>query len=126
MKKYTFSNGPIEEVSWGRFKVWGKEHYRKDDGTIIGAGKDIRIYKDKITPWKERNGHYLTLDMITQVDDCDILIIGIGMYGAISVSEEIKKKYKNLILEKTPKACEIFNKLYNQGKNVALLAHGTC
>jgi hypothetical protein len=33
---------------------------------------------------------------------------------------------ETLVVERTPEACKIFNKLYSEGKNVALLAHGTC
>ena len=126
MKTYTFENGPIQKLSWGKFTVWGKEHYKTPDGRIIGAGKDIRIYKNKISPWKERKGHYITSEMITGVDDCDILVIGKGINGAITLSDDVYKSYKNLIVENTPQACKIFNELYQKGENVALLAHGTC
>ena len=126
MEKYVFKSGPIEELSWGKFKIFGEEHYKKYDGTLVGAGKDIRIYKGKVSPWKERKGHYVTTDMITGVDGCDILIIGCGINGAITVSEDVKTKFKNVIIKKTPQACEIFNEYFNQNKNVALLAHGTC
>ena len=126
MEKYIFESGPINDVSWGRFKIFGKEHYKRYDGTIVGAGKDIRIYKGEVSPWKERDGHFLTEDMITGVEGCEILIIGNGFNGAITLSNEIYKRFKNLIVKRTPQACRLFNKLYSEGKNVALLAHGTC
>jgi hypothetical protein len=126
MNTYFFKEGPITELSWGKFVIFGKEHYKKSNGSIVGAGKDIRIYKGVVTPWKERKGHYLTLDMITGVNECDILIIGNGILGAVEISKEIKEHYKNLIVKKTPEACKLFNKFYNENKNVALLAHGTC
>jgi hypothetical protein len=71
--------------------------------------------------------------MITGVYDQDIevLIIGIGVEGFVECPDDVKKSIKKngikeLLLEKTPKACKTYNELYHKGKRVALLAHGTC
>jgi len=124
--------GPIEHFSWGVFIVRGEKHAASDTEKI-GAGKDIRIVGDKVTRWKERKGHQLSLDMITGVldKDLDALVLGIGVYGALECSKDVIKGIKKSGVGKvytlcTPDACKKFNNLYRHGKRVALLAHGTC
>ncbi len=133
MMKVRFDSGPIQEVSWGRFVINGQEHAKLPDGTIIGAGKDIRLIGDEVTPWKERRGHRLTASMITGVfgRDIEVLIIGNGFYGALEVPESViefikKNGIEEVVVLKTPDACRRYNELYGQGVRVALLAHGTC
>lgn len=124
--------GPIEHFSWGEFIIRGEKHGALETERI-GAGKDIRIVGDKVTRWKERKGHRLSLDMITGVldKDLDALVLGIGVYGAVQCSQDIikgiqKAGVRKVYLLKTPDACKKFNELYRKGKRVALLAHGTC
>jgi hypothetical protein len=124
-------NGPIEHFSWGKFIINGEEHSK--NYSKIGVGKDIRLVNNKVTKWKERKGHELTKSMITGIfnKNVDILIIGIGVNGAIECSEKViqfiqKNGIKKVKLLKTPKACNEYNNLFHQGKKVALLAHGTC
>ncbi len=71
--------------------------------------------------------------MITGVYDreIEVLIIGIGVEGAIKCPEEVRQKIKEkgiqqIILARTPEACARYNQLFHEGKKVALLAHGTC
>jgi hypothetical protein len=33
---------------------------------------------------------------------------------------------EEIVIEKTPVACELFNQYYKQKRNVVLAAHGTC
>jgi len=122
----------IEEFTWGKFVVLGKEHSESEDGRV-GAGKDIRILGDVVTKWKERKGHELTLEMITGIFDhgIDILVIGLGWYGALTCPEAVEQAILHhgitqLILLKTPEACQEYNRLVSEGKKAALLAHGTC
>jgi hypothetical protein len=124
--------GPIEHFSWGKYVINGQEH-SKADGDKIGKGKDIRLFGDKVSKWKERKGHILNESMITGIfgNKVEILIIGTGVDGMLNCPEDIKNfilsnGIKELILEKTPQACSIYNKLYHKGKKAALLAHGTC
>ncbi len=124
--------GPIEHFSWGKFIISGNEHSKSSMGKI-GKGKDIRLIGTEVTKWKEREGHILDNDMITGVfnRDVNILIIGIGVDGMVQCPDNVvkyikKKGIKEVILKKTPKACKVYNQLYHESKNVALLAHGTC
>jgi len=123
------NDGPIESFEWGQFVIDGEVH--STDGE--GVGKDICILAGKVTAWEERHGHRLDPGMVDCVlgSSIDVLVIGNGVYGRIHVRDKTMKKIKadgvkNIIIEKTPKACETYNKLYRQGKRVALLAHGTC
>lgn len=123
--------GPIEHFSWGRFVICGKEHSRQE--TKLGVGKDIRLIQQDVTEWKERKGHLLTLEMITGVweQKIEILVIGNGVNGALecpaSVIQGIQARENiQVVIAKTPQACELYNRLYKLGKRVALLAHGTC
>lgn len=123
------SDGPIESFDWGRFVIKGAAHSANGEG----VGKDICIIDGVVTPWEARKGHRLKPKMVACVLDSDIqyLVIGNGVNGALKVSEKIRKVVlgagiPELIVEKTPEACETYNRLFHQGKSVALLAHGTC
>jgi hypothetical protein len=126
-----FKKGPIERFTWGKFVVRGEEH--SENGRVVGAGKDIRIVGDKVTPWEEREGHKLTRKMITGIYDegVDVLVIGVGAEKRLECPKRVRKDIrkhgiKRVVLAATPKACKKYNELVNSGKRVALLAHGTC
>ena len=83
--------------------------------------------------WEAREGHKLKTAMIGMVlgQHLDVLVIGVGVNGRIKVPEKtIEKAYQDgireVIVEKTPDACRVYNDLVRSGKRVALLAHGTC
>ncbi len=131
-ESFRFETGPIQEVSWGRFVIKGREHAKRSDGTIIGAGKDIRLIGEHLESWSERRGHRLTMEMVEKAvqADIDTLIIGNGFLGAVEVPEEVKefirRQGKELIVATTPEACRMYNERFRRGEKVALLAHGTC
>jgi hypothetical protein len=126
---FTDSEGPIERFEWGRFEINGQVH----DAVGSGVGKDICMVGGEVRPWVERKGHRLTPKMVKPAlrPDVDILVIGNGVNGAIKVTRKTRQAIaaagiEALMIEKTPKACELFNQFTRQGKAVALLAHGTC
>jgi len=133
MEKVTFEIGPIEALSWGEFVIRGQVHGKSPDGSVCGVGKDIFLVGEEIHPWSERKGHLLSEEMVRRVLDygVDILIIGTGILGAIQVPAQVRQFLRNkgvtaVMIQKTPEACLTFNRLYREGKKVALLAHGTC
>jgi hypothetical protein len=126
------SRGPIEEFSWGKFVICGEEH-GKVHGSKLGKGKDIRLIGKDVSKWKEREGHRLTPSMITGIFDShvDVLIIGTGVDGLVECPDSVRKSIEKrgvgrVMVKSTPEACRLYNDLYNDGKSVALLAHGTC
>ena len=126
---FTDAAGPIEGFEWGRFEINGQVH----DADGRGVGKDVCIVGGEVRPWVERKGHRLTPKMVKPAlrPDVEILVIGNGVNGAIKVPRKTRQAIADagidaLVIEKTPKACEVFNQLARQGKAVALLAHGTC
>ncbi len=126
------TRGPIEHFSWAKFIVLGEEH-SQDSDVRIGKGKDIMIVGKKVRRWKERRGHLMDKSMVKRIleEDVDILVIGNGVNGALTVPDEVVEFLKDkgigkVIVEETPKACKSYNKYYHKGEKVALLAHGTC
>lgn len=133
MKPSKTTSPPIEAVSWGRFKIRGKEHGKSTAGQTLGVGKDICLIGEAVSPWKERKGHLLSERMVECVlnQGIEILVIGNGALGAIEVPEQVKNYLrqngiKEIIVEKTSRACATYNRLFSEGARVALLAHGTC
>ncbi len=125
-------NGPIEKFSWGSYIINGKEH-SKSGGKKKGKGKDIRVISGKVSKWKERDGHCLSKSMMTGEfnENIDSLIIGTGVEGRVDIPQKVidyikQNGIKNVLVMKTPEALKKYNEMYNQGKNAALLAHGTC
>jgi hypothetical protein len=126
---FTDHEGPIERFEWGLFQINGEVHSAEG----MGVGKDICIVGGVVQPWQERKGHRLKIKMVLPAlkPEVEILVIGNGVNGAIRVPEKTRQAVKTagvveLIIEKTPAACEVYNRLARQGKAVALLAHGTC
>jgi hypothetical protein len=121
--------GPIERFEWGRYQINGRIH--AEDGE--GVGKDICILDGKVLAWGARKGHKLKPEMIDIVlgHDIETLVIGVGVNGRIKVPQKtLDRAYTDgiseVIVERTPAACEKFNALFRSGRLVALLAHGTC
>jgi len=97
------------------------------------VGKDVRLVGEEVSEWRERKGRRLKNSMIAGVYDryLDVLVIGIGVYGAVKRPREVRKTIhehgiSELILKPTPEACATYNELFHRGEKVALLAHGTC
>lgn len=117
--------GPIERFAWGTFTIAGHK------GPELG--KDIRLIGTEASPWRERKGHKLQPAMITGVygRDIEVLVIGAGVYGSLRCPKKVRAAIREqgipeLVVERTPEACRIYNDLFHQGKRVAMLAHGTC
>ena len=126
---FTDSDGPIERFEWGQFQINGVIHSAEGKG----VGKDICITGGEVRSWPERKGHRLTPKMVHPAlqPGVKILVIGNGVNGAIRVTGKTRQAVKEagiqeLIIEKTPKACGIYNRLARKGEAVVFLAHGTC
>ena len=126
-----FEAGPIERFSWGKFIIRGKEHSEGDER--VGKGKDICLIGEEVSRWKERKGHRLAPEMLERVygRGIEVLVIGCGVHRALECPDDViaaahQHGVAEVIVKATPEACQEYNRLYNQGRRVALLAHGTC
>ncbi len=101
------------------------------DGKIYES--DIIIYQDKVdSSWWRREGHYLGIEDIKDVikERPDVVIIGTGYYGAMTVPQETIDYLKKaqVIVKKTPEAVQLFNDISLKGINKKIVAmfHLTC
>lgn len=105
-------------------------------GTIVVDGKsheDIKIDKDgNVRPWHYTEHHTVLADDILElIDGIEVLVIGIGTAGCVTVVDEVKqlveKKNIKLIIENTSDACNSYNDMLKKkpGK-VAAILHSTC
>ena len=107
----------IDSYRFGRIVIDGKVHT-----------SDVIIYPENVnSSWWRREGHRLYIDDIKEIldGDFDVLVVGTGDPGLLTVSDEAKQEIKNknmeLIIEPTEKACRIYNELSEQKKVVAAL-----
>ncbi len=126
---FTDADGAIESFKWGEFQIQGVVHAA--DGR--GVGKDICIVDGVVEPWSARKGHRLLPKMVACAlkPGVRVLVIGNGVNGAMRVPKKTRQAVvdagiETLIIEKTPKACQVYNELVRKGVAVAFLAHGTC
>ena len=115
-------NTQIEGYTFGEIVV-GQKTY----------SKDLIIFPEKIVPdWWRKQGHKLCPEDVKNIIAFkpDILVVGTGAQGYMEVLDSLKEVLAaekiQLIVENTPKACEIFNNLLSQKKRVAAALHLTC
>ncbi|MCX7943147.1 MAG: MTH938/NDUFAF3 family protein [Deltaproteobacteria bacterium] len=111
----------IDSHSFGNISMGGKI-YTTD--LIISPAKIIN-------PWWRQEGHLLQMVDLREIieESFDLLIIGIGYYGRMKVSEKIlhdlQKRGIDIRIELTPKAIDLFNKVSDYRKTVLCL-HLSC
>ena len=110
----------IESYSFGSIRINGKT-YRND----------ILIFEDEIKEWWRERGHEVQrkdLEWILSKNP-EVLIIGTGAYGMLKVPEEVREDLSSMgietKIEKTKRACEVYNELKDKRKTGACL-HLTC
>jgi len=111
----------IESYSFGRIVVSGREYSR-----------DLIILPGKVREnWWRKEGHRLCLEDLEDVlkEEVEVLVIGTGYYGMMEVPEDVRKELERrgieVVIERTRRACDIFNKL-SGSKKVAAALHLTC
>lgn len=111
----------IEHYSFGKIVV--------DDSTYTS---DVIIYPGRVdASWRRKEGHGLQAADLADIVAArpDILIVGTGFFGAMTVPEEtrrfIESKGIELRVERTGKAVGLFN---DRGKDRTIIAalHLTC
>lgn len=112
----------IESYSFGRIVIDGEEYT-----------SDVIVYPDRVRAgWWRKEGHYLHMEDLLEVLQFmpEVLVIGTGASGAMRVPgdliEELEGKGIMVIVERTKKACDVFNRLVDEGKRVVAALHLTC
>ena len=112
----------INEYNFGAITVDG-----------LAYNRDIIIFPDRIIPdWRRKRGHELELVDLEEVINFkpDILIIGTGKYGAMTVPEGTLRKLAELgiITEvcETEQACTVHNEKKGQRLKLVTALHLTC
>ncbi len=105
-------------------------------GEIVVGGRkfagDIIIACDgQISNWWRREGHVLGIEDLEGVleEDLEVLVVGTGSSGGLSVPEETRTRIASLgvelVADKTDSACKRYNNLLGK-KEVAAALHLTC
>ena len=112
----------IDSNSFGRIVVNGKEYT-----------SDVIIYHDRVdASWWRKEGHRLQPGDLTDALNAqpDILIIGTGHAGVLTVPKEIATHLTSLgikvMVEKTPKAVELYNSFLGTKTYAIAAIHITC
>lgn len=106
-------------------------------GHIVVSGtayaSDIIIYHDRVDPlWARHEEHRLIPADLTDVLNAqpDVLIIGTGYAGVLSVPKEIAAHIAaqgiEVLIDKTSKAVELFNSLQRTKKYAIAALHISC
>mgnify|MGYP001414153958 CR=1 FL=1 len=111
----------IDNYTFGKFIIDGKTF-----------NTNVKLINDKAKSCRHFDNHIIMKEDFTDLIKAkpDIIIIGTGASGVVDVSKDIidliKENKIKLIIKKTAEACDEYNKLIKQKKNVVALLHNTC
>lgn len=111
----------IDAFEFGRIVIDGKKYT-----------SDVIVFPDRVDDnWWRKEGHSLVVEDIESFmqEEPDIVIVGTGVDGRMQVPDKTRKymesKGADLMVERTKKACELYNEVCKNAKAVAAL-HLTC
>ncbi|MFQ6076318.1 MAG: Mth938-like domain-containing protein [Candidatus Bathyarchaeia archaeon] len=112
----------INSYSFGRIVIGGSRYT-----------SDVIVYPDRVEDgWWRKEGHQLCADDIREAVEGgkpEVLIVGTGYMGLMRVLPEargyLKSQGVELLIERTKRACEVFNQLSGSRRVMAAL-HLTC
>ncbi|MGQ9631168.1 MAG: Mth938-like domain-containing protein [bacterium] len=120
----------IEGTSFGSITING-ETFNHD--VIIRSGGKVKKRKKKLSKKIYGTSHRVSLDEVEYIvgeDRPEILVVGSGQTGLLSLTEEAKRylgeRGIDFIELPTHEAIEKFNSLRKSGKTIAALIHVTC
>jgi len=112
----------INAYSAGHMTVDGKEH-----------GRDLKIIGDRVIPeWRRNQGHNLAIDDVKDILSAgpEILVVGTGYAENMRLEKALRlrleKERIRLVAQDTDTAVKSFNRLREEGKDVAGAFHLTC
>ena len=95
--------------------------------------RDLLILADRVAAdWWRVEGHKLTLADLEAVlaDPPQVLVVGTGRYGRLSVPPETQQALAardvELVARPTKAACQAFNEMASAGRQVVAALHLTC
>ncbi|AAL81361.1 hypothetical protein PFDSM3638_06175 [Pyrococcus furiosus DSM 3638] len=116
----------VEEVKFGLVKINGKEF--RHDIVIYPSGR-IERRKKEISKKKHGTSHKLDPEELKEYlnEDFEVLIVGTGIYGMLSLLPESRKLVENkeVIERPTEEALKILEELWGKKKILAII-HVTC
>ncbi|MEA3406814.1 MAG: Mth938-like domain-containing protein [Chloroflexota bacterium] len=111
----------IEDYAFGHIVIDG-ERYEED----------VIILPDRVVSnWWREEGHTLQTEDLEAVfeTDVDVLVVGQGAYGRMSVPQEVEQALEEagieVVAHDTEEACQTYNRLRENG-DVAAALHLTC
>jgi hypothetical protein len=112
----------IEAYSFGSLTFAGQRY-----------GKDLKILRGEVADnWWRKEGHRVDVGDVQEILEAgpDILVVGMGAYGLMKVTKQLVKRLSDkniqLIAQPSGEAAKTFNKLLEEGKDVAGAFHLTC
>ncbi len=112
----------IEQYSFGSITISGKQY-----------AADLKIINGLVVPdWWRSSGHIVAVDDVADIlrAQPEYFIVGTGSSGLMKVDnnlvEHLSRCGIKLIAEATAKAVKIFNRIWEDGKNVSAGFHLTC
>ena len=115
----------IKDIKFGSITIDGIIY---DKDIVIDNGNVRQRKKGPSKPLKAKYNHTPLTELEEIPWDCDTLVIAIGMYGSLPVTDSFKqeaeKRNVTLILLKTPEAAEYYMKNFSNRLNAII--HITC
>ncbi len=114
-------------IKWGKITSNNDEYHDVLISNGIIEERDYNKLKNKLGT-AHKIGNWETSKLFT--GDPEIIIIGIGYFGAVEIPSELEKQTKENSIElkilKSPKAVKEYNSLISDGRKVNALIHSTC
>ncbi len=117
----------IDSTNFGSITIEGKKYFQV---LIIEDKVEEREYErlESLFGTSHRIGEWETEKLLDNKPD--IIVIGNGQSGMLEVSEDLKNKASDAVIELitaiTPEAIEIYNTKMKEGQQVNALIHTTC
>ena len=117
----------IDSTQFGEVTVDNKKYHQV---LIIGDKVEERDTEKlkKLFDTTHKIGDWEVEKLIS--NEPEVIVIATGQDGAMAVDDELVSKFskisKEVIVEKTPKAIEVYNDQVKLGKKVNALIHTTC
>ena len=114
-------DGMIDSFKFGQIVVDGKTYT-----------SDVIVFPGRVDDtWWRKTGHNLCVEDIEAVmnETPEVVVVGTGVDGLMKVPDEtrsyIESSGADLIVERTKKACELYNRVCGKSRVIAAL-HLTC